>query len=75
MKKPVIIAEIGCNHMGDFEIAKQLIKAAKDAGADVAKFQKRHNKTLLSEEEYNTPHPVPENSYGRRTVRTVSFGV
>lgn len=64
MNKPMVIAEIGCNHLGDFEIAKQLIKAAKDAGADVAKFQKRHNKTLLSDEEYHTPHPIPENSYG-----------
>jgi N-acetylneuraminate synthase len=28
------------------------------------KFQKRTNRELLSEEEYNKPHPVPENSYG-----------
>ena len=32
--------------------------------ADVIKFQKRDNKTLLSENEYNSPHPNPENSYG-----------
>jgi N-acetylneuraminate synthase len=37
---------------------------AKQAGADVAKFQKRDNKLLLSENQYNLPHPVPENSYG-----------
>lgn len=60
-----VIAEIGCNHMGDMEIAKKLIREAKTfCDADVAKFQKRTNKELLSEEEYNTPHPVPENSYG-----------
>lgn len=35
----LIIAEIGVNHNGDMQLAKQLIKAAADAGADVAKFQ------------------------------------
>lgn len=34
-----IIAEIGSNHEGDTERAKDLILAAKDAGADIAKFQ------------------------------------
>lgn len=35
-----IIAEIGQNHQGDIEIAKKMIKMAKDCGADCAKFQK-----------------------------------
>ena len=64
-KKPIIIAEIGCNHKGDFEIAKQMISVAKNfCDADAVKFQKRHNKELLSPEEYVTPHPNPANSYG-----------
>jgi N-acetylneuraminate synthase len=63
-KLPKIIAEIGCNHLGKIDIAKELILMAKQAGADVAKFQKRNNKLLLSEKQYNSPHPVPENSYG-----------
>lgn len=62
--KPKIISEIGCNHMGDFEIAKELIALSKSCGADYAKFQKRNNKELLTPEQYNTPHPVPYNSYG-----------
>lgn len=62
--KPTVIAEIGCNHKGEMEIAKELIKLAKDCGADVAKFQKRNNKELLTEEQYNAPHPNPYNSYG-----------
>ncbi|QEC69063.1 N-acetylneuraminate synthase [Panacibacter ginsenosidivorans] len=62
--KPKVIAEIGCNHMGDFEIAKDLVKLAKACGADYAKFQKRHPKELLTEEQYNTPHPVAYNAYG-----------
>ena len=52
--KTRVIAEIGCNHKGDMEIAKEMIiVAAKFAKADVVKFQKRCNKDLLTEEEYN----------------------
>ncbi|HOE70143.1 MAG TPA: N-acetylneuraminate synthase family protein [Brevefilum sp.] len=36
-----IIAEIGINHNGRVEIARELIKAAADAGVDAVKFQKR----------------------------------
>lgn len=60
-----VIAEIGCNHRGDLDTAKELIRiAAQVCKADVAKFQKRNNRELLGEVEYNRPHPVPENSYG-----------
>ena len=60
-----IIAEIGCNHKGDMQIAKEMIAtAASYCKADVVKFQKRNNRELLSPEEYNAPHPHPENSYG-----------
>lgn len=38
---PFIIAEIGINHNGDIEIAKQLIDMAKNCGCDAVKFQKR----------------------------------
>ena len=40
MKKPYLIAEIGINHNGDVNIAKELIKNAKSCGFD-AKFQKQ----------------------------------
>lgn len=62
---PKVIAEIGCNHKGDMEIAHEMIvTAAMFCKADVVKFQKRCNKELLTPEEYNAPHPHPENSYG-----------
>lgn len=65
MNPPKIIAEIGCNHKGDMNIAKEMIiTAAAYCKADYVKFQKRCNKELLSSEEYNAPHPHPENSYG-----------
>ena len=60
-----IIAEIGCNHKGDMEIAHEMIKtAAQFCQVDIVKFQKRHSKELLTPKEYNMPHPVPDNSYG-----------
>ena len=47
------------------EIAKELIKVAKIyCNADVVKLQKRNNRELLTEEQYNAPHPNPANSYG-----------
>ncbi len=53
-----IIAEIGQNHNGDMGLAKELIHAAKQAGADVAKFQVYDAKALFPKEgnewyEYN----------------------
>lgn len=72
MERPIIIAEIGCNHKGDMEIAHKMIKLLgvfktlnPDSAIDIVKFQKRTNKELLTPEEYNAPHPHPENSYGK----------
>lgn len=71
MKRPVVIAEIGCNHKGDMDIAHKMIKLLgvfkilnPESAIDIVKFQKRTNKELLTPEEYNAPHPHPENSYG-----------
>ncbi len=62
---PKIVSEIGGNHKGDMQIAKEMIQtAALFCKVDVVKFQKRCNKELLTEEEYNAPHPNPVNSYG-----------
>lgn len=64
-KKPYIIAEAGCNHMGQMEIAHELIiTAATFCKADAIKFQKRCPKELLTPEQYNAPHPNPNNAYG-----------
>ena len=63
---PKVIAEIGCNHKGEMDIAKELITtAAIFCKADYVKFQKRHNRELLSPEQYAAPHPNPINAYGR----------
>jgi len=64
-QKPYVIAEIGCNHMGKMDIAKEMIKIAADfCKVDAVKFQKRNPSELLSEEEFNRPHPNPMHAYG-----------
>ena len=64
-KKIKVIAEIGCNHQGKMDIAREMIiNAANFCKVDVIKFQKRHPKECLTAEEYSAPHPVPQNSYG-----------
>lgn len=64
--KPCVIAEIGCNHKGDMEIAKEMIKtAAIYCKVDAVKFQKRCNRELLTLQQYNAPHPNAANSYGK----------
>src|SRR3954468_5086707 len=45
-----IIAEIGQNHNGDMKMATDLIRAAKDCGADVAKFQMYEARALFPKE-------------------------
>lgn len=62
--EPHVIAEIGCNHKGELEIAKELLTLAKECGADVGKFQKRNPRELLTMEQYSAAHPNPDNSYG-----------
>lgn len=60
-----VIAEIGCNHRGSLDVAKEMISVAADyCHADVAKFQKRTVRELLSKFEYERPHPVPYHAYG-----------
>jgi len=64
-KKPMVIAEIGCNHRGEMDTARELIKmAAIFCKSPVVKFQKRNSSELLSSEQYNSPHPNPMHSYG-----------
>jgi N-acetylneuraminate synthase/sialic acid synthase len=59
-----VIAEIGHNHQGDLDQAKQLIAAAKECGVDAVKLQKRANRTLYTQEFYNQPYEN-EFSFGR----------
>ena len=54
-----VIAEIGINHNGDIEIAKQLMDVAVEAGCDAVKFQKRTPEICVPEEQKNIPRDTP----------------
>lgn len=58
-----IIAEIGQNHQGELGNAMELISKAKECGVDAVKSQKRHTRTLLTDEQYDRPYETP-NAFG-----------
>src|ERR1700743_2351485 len=51
-----VIAEIGHNHQGSVEQAKEMIKAAADAGVNAVKLQKRDNRGLYTRDAFNRPY-------------------
>jgi N-acetylneuraminate synthase len=54
-----LIAEIGINHNGSLDIAKQLIDAAADAGFDAVKFLKRTVEKVYTKESLDSPRDSP----------------
>jgi sialic acid synthase len=58
-----VIAEIGHNHQGSLETAKEMLLAAQECGADAAKLQKRDNRTLFTRAQYDASYEH-ENSFG-----------
>jgi len=65
LKHPVfIIAEIGINHNGSLETAKNLIDVASQSGADAVKIQKRDPDTCVPEDQKNIMRDTP---WGRIT--------
>ncbi len=58
-----VIAELGHNHQGDVEQAKQLIAGAKECGVDAVKLQKRDNRKLFTSAQYDAPYDN-EQSFG-----------
>jgi len=59
-----VIAEVGHNHQGDLEKAFELFRAAKLAGANAVKLQKRDNRNLYTRALYQKPYDH-ENSFGK----------
>ena len=70
-----IIAEIGINHNGDVEIAKQLIDVAKIAGADAVKFQKRTIDLVYTKEMLDSPRESPWGTTQRAQKEGLEFGL
>lgn len=54
-----VVAEIGINHNGDLDVAKQLIKKASEAGVDAVKFQKRTPELCVPPEQRNQMRETP----------------
>ena len=71
-KKTYIIAEIGINHNGDLNIAKQLIDIAKVAGCDSVKFQKRNPDVCVPEHQKSVVRDTP---WGRMTYLDYKYKV
>lgn len=59
-----VIAEIGHNHQGDVDKARQLFQRAKECGVHAVKLQKRENRALYTAAMYDRPYEH-ENSFGR----------
>lgn len=58
-----VIAEIGHNHQGSIEKAKEMIAAAHECGVSAVKLQKRDNRSLFTAEQFDAPYEN-ENSFG-----------
>ena len=63
-KECKVVAEACCNHKGNFDIALEMIKFAKLAGADYIKFQKRNPIEAIPKKWHKEPHPNPINAFG-----------
>lgn len=69
-----IIAEIGINHNGNLDIAKNLISVAKNAGCDAVKFQKRTVDVVYTQEELAKPRENPFGDTNGDLKRGLEFG-
>ena len=59
---PFVIAEVGQNHQGDLDIAREYIRIFAFEGADAIKFQTRDNRFLFSQDAYEAPY-ASENAF------------
>ena len=70
-----IIAEIGINHNGSLETAKQLIDLAVDAGCDAVKFQKRNIEIVYGQEVLSQPRKSPWGNTQRDQKEALEFSL
>lgn len=73
-RQPFLIAEIGINHNGDIELAKQMIADAASAGFDAVKFQKRTIDIVYSKELLDSPRDSPWGTTQREQKEGLEFG-
>ena len=68
-----VIAEVGINHNGSLDIAKQLIDAAAEAGCDAVKFQKRTVDVVYTKEELDKSRESPWGTTNREQKYGLEF--
>ena len=72
--KTFVIAEVGINHIGDINIAKQLMALAKETGCDAVKFQKRDIDIVYTQDFLNSPRESPWGATQRAQKAALEFG-
>ena len=70
-----IISEIGINHNGDIQLAKELMLKSKNSGCDAVKFQKRDIDTVYTQEELDTPRESPFGTTTREQKNGIEFNI
>jgi N-acetylneuraminate synthase len=75
MKKTYIIAEIGINHNGDLDLAKELIVKAQSSGCDAVKFQKRDIDSVYTKEELDAYRESPWGTTNREQKMGLEFSI
>lgn len=73
MSRTYIISEIGINHNGDVNLAKELIKNSADADADAVKFQKRTVELVYTKEELDKYRESPWGTTNRQQKQGLEF--
>lgn len=64
MEEPYVIAEIGINHNGDYELCKKMISQAAHVGVDAVKMQKRTIEEMYTKDALDVPYNKPY-AFGR----------
>ena len=70
-----ITAEIGINHNGSLKITKKLIDAAKNAGCDAVKFQKRTVEKVYSKDNLDSARESPWGNTQRDQKKGLEFNL
>ena len=70
-----VVAEIGINHNGSLETAKEIIKVSAEAGCNAVKFQKRTVDVVYTPEELSRPRENPFGATNGDLKRGLEFGL
>jgi len=70
-----IISEIGINHNGDMNIAKELIRKSKESGCNAVKFQKRDIDSVYTPEELSSHRESPWGTTFREQKEGIEFSI